>query len=105
MLVYLQIHAKRGSQSSITFNIVLINKTEMLAERAASISVSAFALYLWLFGKTAKHTGTGFDRLALVTGLGNVIASLLSGAGNLALIGFFAMLLWEVAGRLLMPQD
>jgi hypothetical protein len=41
----------------------------------------------------------------LVTGLGNVIASLLSGAGNLALIGFFAMLLWEVAGRLLMPQD
>jgi len=67
---------------------------------------TTFALYLWLFGKTAKHTETRFDRLALVsflvTGLGNVIASLLSGAGNLALIGFFAMLPWVVAGWLKM---
>jgi len=65
---------------------------------------TTFALYMWLFGKAAKHTGTGFDRLALasylVTGLGNVIASLLSGAGNLALIGFFAMLPWVVAAFL-----
>ena len=72
----------------------------MLADGAASIPVSTFALYLWLFGKSAKHTGSGLYRLVLarylVTGLGIVIASLLSGAGNLALIGFFAMLSWVV---------
>jgi uncharacterized membrane protein len=65
---------------------------------------TSFALYLWLFGKSAKPLESGFDRLAmgsyLVTALGIVIASLVSGAGALALIGFFAMLPWVVAGWL-----
>ncbi len=63
---------------------------------------TCFALYLWLFGKGAKPAQSGFDRLALgsylVTSLGIVAASLFSGAGALALIGFFAMMPWAVAG-------
>jgi putative membrane protein len=65
---------------------------------------TTFALYLWLFGKGAKRAEAGFDRLALgsylVTCLGIVCVSLVTGAGNLALIGFFAMLPWAIAGWL-----
>ena len=65
---------------------------------------TTFALYLWLFGKGAKPAQAGFDRLALwsylVTALGIVAASLVTGAGGLALIGFFAMLPWAMAGWL-----
>jgi putative membrane protein len=65
---------------------------------------TTFALYLWLFSKGAKPADARFDRLALesylVTGLGIVIASLVTGAGNLALIGFFVMLPWAIAGWL-----
>ena len=65
---------------------------------------STFALYLWLSGKTTKHAPIGFDRLVLesylVTALGIVAAALVTGAGGLALIGFFAMLPWVVAGWL-----
>ena len=65
---------------------------------------TTFALYLWLFGKGAKPAQAGFDRLALtsylVTALGIVAASLVTGAGGLALIGFFAMLPWVLAGWL-----
>jgi uncharacterized membrane protein len=61
---------------------------------------TTFALYLWLFNKEAKPPEAGFDRLALgsylVTALGIVIAALLSRSGDLALIGFFAMLPWAV---------
>jgi putative membrane protein len=65
---------------------------------------TTFALYLWFFGKAAKPDQAGFDRLALwsylVTALGIVAASLVTGAGALALIGFFAMLPWAIAGWL-----
>jgi uncharacterized membrane protein len=65
---------------------------------------TTFVLYLWLFGKRAKPTETKFDRLAvgsyLVTALGIILASLLSGMGGLALVGFFAMMPWVVAGGL-----
>jgi uncharacterized membrane protein len=65
---------------------------------------TTFALYLWLFGKGAKPTQAGFDRQALgsywVTALGIVVIALVSGLGNLALIGFFAMLPWGIAGGL-----
>jgi uncharacterized membrane protein len=65
---------------------------------------TTFALYLWMSGKAAKPTQAGFDRMALasylVTGLGIVVATLLSGWGALALIGFFAMLPWVAAGWL-----
>ena len=63
---------------------------------------TTFALYLWLFGKAAKPAEVKFDRLALgsylVTALGDRGRSLVSGAGGLALIGFFAMLPWAIAG-------
>jgi hypothetical protein len=36
----------------------------------------------------------------LVTALGIITASLLSGAGALALVGLFAMLPWVIAGAL-----
>ena len=70
---------------------------------------TTFALYLWLFGKGTKPALPGFDRLALasylVTALGIVAASLVTGAGGLALIGFFAMMPWVVAGWLrMMPE-
>jgi uncharacterized membrane protein len=65
---------------------------------------TTFTLYLWMSGKAAKPTQAGFDRMALasylVTGLGIVVATLLSGWGSLALIGFFAMLPWAAAGWL-----
>ena len=67
---------------------------------------TTFALYLWLFRKNAKPAEARFDRLALasylITALGIILASLLSGAGALALIGFFAMLPWVVTGWLKM---
>jgi len=63
---------------------------------------TTFALYLWLFGNGEKSATAGFDRLAvgsyLVTALGIVIGSLVTGAGGLALIGLFAMLPWAIAG-------
>jgi uncharacterized membrane protein len=63
---------------------------------------TTFALYLWLEGKGTRVKGTGDDRLAvlsyLVTALGIVLAAGLSGAGALALIGFFAMAPWVIMG-------
>ncbi len=61
-----------------------------------------YALYLWVRGKGAGERSGREDWQAvvsyLVTALGIVIASLLSGAGALALIGFFAMLPWAIIG-------
>jgi uncharacterized membrane protein len=63
---------------------------------------TTYALYLWLEGKGTRVKGTGDDRLAvlsyLLTALGIVLAAGLSGAGALALIGFFAMAPWVVVG-------
>jgi uncharacterized membrane protein len=65
---------------------------------------TTYLLYLWLSGKGARPAEAGFDRMALlsylVTALGIVIAALLSGAGALALIGFFAMLPWALTAGL-----
>jgi putative membrane protein len=70
---------------------------------------TTFALYLWLFGKDAKAGDARFDRLALgsylVTALGIVTVALVTGAGELALIGFFAMMPWVVAGWLQMARE
>jgi putative membrane protein len=67
---------------------------------------TTFALYLLISGKMEKSAETRFDRLAatsyLVTALGIVAVSLVSGAGALALIGFFAMMPWVAAGLLRM---
>jgi uncharacterized membrane protein len=67
---------------------------------------TTFALYQWISGKAVTSAQASFDRLALgsylVTALGIVIGALLSGAGALALIGFFAMLPWVVTGWLRM---
>jgi uncharacterized membrane protein len=63
-----------------------------------------FILYMWLSGKGRDLPAAGFDRLAvlsyLVTALGIVIVALVTGLGDLALIGFFAMMPWFVAGWL-----
>jgi uncharacterized membrane protein len=65
---------------------------------------TTFALYMWISGKSVKTSEAKFDQLALgsylVTGLGIVVATLLSGWGALALIGFFAMMPWVIAGLL-----
>ncbi len=70
---------------------------------------TTFALYLWLVGKDAKPGEARFDRLVLgsylVTALGIVVASLVTGAGELALIGFFAMMPWVVTGWLKMQPE
>ena len=70
---------------------------------------TTFILYLLVSGKATKITAARFDRLAvlsyLVTALGIVIISLVTGAGELALIGFFAMMPWVVAGWLRIAQE
>jgi putative membrane protein len=67
---------------------------------------TTYALYVWISGRGARPARAGFDLLALasylVTALGLVIASHLSGAGALGLIGLFAMLPWGIAGWLKM---
>jgi putative membrane protein len=69
---------------------------------------TTFALYLLISGKAEKPVEARFDRLAvtsyLVTALGIVAVSLVSGAGALALIGFFAMMPWVAAGWLRMNK-
>jgi uncharacterized membrane protein len=63
-----------------------------------------FALYLMISGKAPQAPAARFDRLAvlsyLVTALGIILISLVTNAGELALIGFFAMAPWVVAGWL-----
>jgi putative membrane protein len=70
---------------------------------------TTFALYLWMFGKGAKPAEARFDRLALasylVTALGIVIVSLVTGASSLALIGLFAMIPWVMTGWLRMLPE
>jgi putative membrane protein len=65
---------------------------------------TTFALYLLISGKAEKPVEARFDRLAvtsyLVTALGIVAVSLVSGAGALALIGLFSMMPWVTAGWL-----
>ena len=65
---------------------------------------TTFALYLLISGKPSRSREAKFDRLAmlsyLVTALGIVIVSLISKAGELALIGFFAMMPWVITGWL-----
>jgi uncharacterized membrane protein len=70
---------------------------------------TTYLLYLLVRGKR-PHASTGkFDRLAvlsyLVTALGIVIVSLVSEAGELALIGFFAMMPWVITGWLRMGKE
>lgn len=65
---------------------------------------TSFAVYLLLAGKGSRPTLAGFDRLVmlsyLVTAGGVFSVALVAGAGGLALVGFFAMTPWFVAGWL-----
>jgi Predicted membrane protein len=70
---------------------------------------TTFALYLLLSGKTLKLANGKFDRLAVlsygITAIGIVIISLVTKAGELALIGFFAMVPWIISGGLSLAKD
>jgi uncharacterized membrane protein len=70
---------------------------------------TTFALYLLISGKTTRISQVNFDRLAvlsyLVTALGIVTISLVSKADELALIGFFAMMPWVIAGGLRLLKE
>ena len=70
---------------------------------------TTYVLYQLVSGKAAKIPEIKFDRLAvlsyLVTALGIVIVSLVSNAGELALIGFFAMMPWVISGELRLAKD
>ena len=70
---------------------------------------TTFGLYLLISGKAPTIPEAKFDRLAvlsyLVTALGIVFASLVSKAGELALIGFFAMMPWVIAGWLRLVKE
>jgi uncharacterized membrane protein len=70
---------------------------------------TTFAIYLLIAGKALHSPQLRFDRLAvlsyLVTALGIVLISLVSNAGELALIGFFAMIPWVIAGGSRLKED
>jgi uncharacterized membrane protein len=70
---------------------------------------TTLALYLLISGKSSRPAQSGFDRLALtsylITELGIVFISLVTGAGELALIGFFVMSPWVLTGLLKMVKD
>jgi len=63
---------------------------------------TTYALYLLARGQWGAAPDAGFDRQAvaayLVTALGTIASSLLNGAGDLALIGFFTMTPWAIMG-------
>jgi putative membrane protein len=70
---------------------------------------TTYVLYLLVSGKASKPVEGKFDRMALlsygVTALRIVIVSLVSNAGELALIGFFAMTPWLISGWLTLGKD
>lgn len=65
---------------------------------------STYGLYLLISGKERKPLQDKFDLWAIasymVTAIGIVLASFVSGAGGLALVGLFAMTPWIVTGWL-----
>jgi uncharacterized membrane protein len=70
---------------------------------------TTFALYMLISGNPPQTSATKSDRQAvlsyLVTALGIVIVSLVSKAGELALIGFFAMIPWVISGWLRVAKE
>jgi uncharacterized membrane protein len=70
---------------------------------------TTFAFYQLISGQQVTNTDVKFDQLAvlsyLVTALGIVMVSLVTHAGELALIGFFAMMPWVIAGWLRMAKE
>ncbi len=70
---------------------------------------TTFALYMLISGKSTKPPEAKFDRLAvlsyMVTALGIVVVSLVSNAGELALIGFFTMMPWVITGWLRLVKE
>ena len=67
---------------------------------------TTYALYLALFRSSVQQVTVVSDRLTvvsyLVTAFGMILPCLFTGAGELALIGFFAMIPWGIAGALMM---
>jgi putative membrane protein len=65
---------------------------------------STYALYLWIVKRPTGQAQAAFDRLAvfsyLTSALGLVLSCAVTGAGELALLGIFAMFPWVIAGGL-----
>ena len=70
---------------------------------------TTYALYMLFSARGIRTNQAGFDRLAvtsyLITTLGMVLSSLFGGAGELGLIGIFAMTPWVIAGFLKMLDN
>ena len=70
---------------------------------------TSFILYLLISGTASNQPEAKDDQQAvlsyMVTALGIVLVSLVSKAGELALIGFFAMLPWVISGWLRLEKD
>jgi uncharacterized membrane protein len=70
---------------------------------------TTYVLYQLISGRASKPVDRKFDRMALlsylITALGIVIISLVTNAGELALIGFFAMMPWFISGWLTMGKE
>ncbi len=70
---------------------------------------TTYALYLLLAGQGRQPTDAFADRLVVIsyfaTALGLIIPSLVTGSGELALIGIFSMFPWVVAGWLKMVES
>jgi putative membrane protein len=70
---------------------------------------TTYVLYQLISGRASKPVDRKFDRMALlsylITALGIVIISLVTNAGELALIGFFAMMPWFISGWVTLGKE
>jgi uncharacterized membrane protein len=70
---------------------------------------STYVLYQLISGRASTPVDRKFDQMALlsylITALGIVIISLVTNAGELGLIGFFAMMPWFISGWLTMGKE
>jgi uncharacterized membrane protein len=70
---------------------------------------TTYVLYQLISGRASKPVDRKFDQIALlsylITALGIVIISLVTNAGELGLIGFFAMMPWFISGWVTLGKE